>query len=46
MSGLQQKYWVFHEITVRVFCMKHEAIEFFEDAHSLDTHAKVFDLKK
>jgi hypothetical protein len=50
MSGLQQKYWVFHEITVGATCMKHatykeQATEFFEEAGALNTNAAVFILK-
>jgi hypothetical protein len=40
MSGLQQKYWVFHEITVGATCAKHaaykeQATEIFEEASAL-----------
>jgi hypothetical protein len=44
MSGLQQKYWVFHEITVGATCMsvkhatyKEQATEFFKEAGALNT---------
>jgi hypothetical protein len=51
MSGLQQKYWVFHVITVGVTCMKcttykEQAAEFFKEASALNTDAPVLDLKK
>jgi hypothetical protein len=51
MSGFQQKYWVFHEITVEATCMKRaackeQAAEFFEEANALNTDAVIFDLKK
>jgi hypothetical protein len=43
MSGLRQKYWVFHEITVGATCTKHttykeQATQFFEEASALKTH--------
>jgi hypothetical protein len=51
MSGLQQKYWVFHEITIGVTCpkratCKEQAAEFFEEASALNTDAAILDLKK
>jgi hypothetical protein len=51
MSGLQQKYWVFHEITVGAMCTKsaaynEQATEFFEEASDLNTDAVIFDHKK
>jgi hypothetical protein len=51
MSDLQQKYWVFHEITVGVTCLKcakykEQATEFFEETSALNTDAAFFDLKK
>jgi hypothetical protein len=53
MSGLQQKYWIFHEITVGVTCanMKHamykeQATEFFKEAGALNTDVAIFDCKK
>lgn len=50
MSGLQQKYWVFHEITVGATCTKHAtykepATEFFKEIIALNTDAAIFDLK-
>jgi hypothetical protein len=51
MSGLQQKHWMFHEITVGLTCTKRatyeeQATEFFEEASALNTDAAVFDLRK
>lgn len=51
MPGLQQKYWVFHEITVGATCTKcatykEQATEFFEEASALNTDTAIFDLKK
>jgi hypothetical protein len=51
MFGLQQKYWVFHEITIEATCTKHttykeQATEFFEQAGALNTDAAIFSLKK
>jgi hypothetical protein len=51
MSGLQQKYWVFHKITVTATCKKRptykeQAPEFFEEASALNTDAAIFDFKK
>jgi hypothetical protein len=51
MCGLQQKYWVFHEITVGVTCTerttyKEQATELFEEVSALNTDAAIFDLKK
>jgi hypothetical protein len=51
MSGLQQKYWVFHEITVGATCMKcatckEQATEFFEETSALNTDAAIFNPKK
>jgi hypothetical protein len=50
MSGLQQKYWVFHEISVGATCMKHarykeQTTEFFEEATALNTDAAILNLK-
>jgi hypothetical protein len=44
MSGLQQKYWVFHEITVGATCTKRATYK--EEASALNTDAVIFDLKK
>jgi hypothetical protein len=44
MSVLQQKYWVFHEITVGATCMKHTTYK--EEASALNTDAAIFDLNK
>jgi bacterioferritin-associated ferredoxin len=51
MSGLQQKYWVFHEISVGATCTKcatykEQAAEFFEEANALNTEAVILDQKK
>jgi hypothetical protein len=51
MSGLQQKYCVFHKITVGATCTKRatnreQATEFFEEASTLNIDAAIFDLKK
>jgi hypothetical protein len=51
MSGLQQKYWVFHEITVEATCTKHVtykeySTEFFEEASALNTDATIFNFRK
>jgi hypothetical protein len=51
MSSLQQKYWVFHEITVGATCTKHAACKqqatgFFEEACVLNTDAAIFDLQE
>jgi hypothetical protein len=51
MFALQQKYWVFHEITVGATCMKcatyrEQDTEFFEEASALNTDTAIFDLKK
>jgi hypothetical protein len=52
MSGLQQKYWVLHEITVGAVRTKRAAYkeqatdcEFFEEASALNTNAAIFDFK-
>jgi hypothetical protein len=51
MSGLQQKYWVFHEIRVSATytkraAYKEQATEFFKKANALYTNAAIFDLNK
>jgi hypothetical protein len=51
MSGLQQKYSVFHEITVGATCTKsatykEQATEFFKESSALNTDATIFNLKK
>jgi hypothetical protein len=51
MFGLQQKWLVFHEITVGATCTqratyKEQATEFFAEASVLNTEAAVFALKK
>jgi hypothetical protein len=51
MPGLQQKYYVFHEITVGATCTictiyEEQATEFFKEAGALNTDAATYDLKK
>jgi hypothetical protein len=50
MSGVQQEYWVFHEISVGATRVKHptykeQTTEFFEEASALNTDAAVFNFK-
>jgi hypothetical protein len=51
MSGFQQKYLMFHEITFGATCTKpaiyrEQATEFFEEASVFNTDATIIDLKK
>jgi hypothetical protein len=51
ISGLQQKYWVLHEITVGATCTnsttyKKQGTEFFEEASALNTDEAIFALKE
>jgi hypothetical protein len=51
MSGMQQKYWVFHEITVgatrtKRTTYKEQATEIFEEASALNTDSAAFDVMK
>jgi hypothetical protein len=51
MSGLQQKYLVFHEIRVGATCTKRaaykeQATKFFEEANALNADSAISDIKK